>query len=166
MACEDCLPVDFLENRGLTVNALISIRPHFVRQIIYGSKAVEIRRRKVSMPSGTRLWLYATRPEGCISAVAQVRGTEIGPPAEIWRRIAEISGITEEHFLEYCGCCPNVTAVFLEGVEQLNSVVSLSRVREVVPHFHPPQFFSWLSRHPPLLELLENTPRTARLTTR
>jgi predicted transcriptional regulator len=162
MACEGCLPADFLENRELNLNALISIHPHFVRQIIYGYKAVEIRRRKVSMPSGTRLWLYATRPEGCISAVAQVRETEVGPPVDIWQRVAKISGVTEEQFFEYCGCCSNVTAVFLEGVEQLNSVVSLSKVREVVPSFHPPQFFSWLSRHPDLLELLENTPRTAR----
>jgi predicted transcriptional regulator len=99
-------------------DALISIRPIHVRQIISGCKAVEIRRRRLNVPVGTRLWIYSTRPDACVSVVARVRTIEVGSPGELWLRIQSMAGVSEEAFAEYCSGLDVVTAVYLHEVER------------------------------------------------
>jgi predicted transcriptional regulator len=134
-------------------DALISIRPTYVREIVSGSKAVEIRRRRLNIPVGTRLWIYSTRPEACVSVVARVQATETGSPLEMWPRIVAIAGISEGEFARYCSGIAVVTVIFLEAVEELETALDLTAIRIVSPNFHPPQFYSRLSNASNLVEL-------------
>lgn len=140
-------------------DALISIKPVFVRRIMAGSKIVEIRRRTLRMVPGTRLWIYATRPEACLRAVARVHRVTIGSPAELWPQLQEISGISAERFFLYCKGQSTITAIFLQDVERLERALSLSALRAVLPDFHPPQFFSWLPANSELLRVIDRVPR-------
>ena len=47
-------------------DAIISIHPDYADAIFAGKKTIELRRRIPEVPSGTRLWIYATRPTGAI----------------------------------------------------------------------------------------------------
>jgi predicted transcriptional regulator len=143
-------------------DALISIKPNYVQQIISGSKSIEIRRRPLRIPSGTRLWIYSTKPDACVIAVTQIRKVETGSPVDLWPRIADKVGVTEEGFMAYTSGLTNVTALFLGGAERLNPALDLAKIRGIFPSFHPPQFFCWLSDGA-LLKLFQSTPRSARI---
>jgi predicted transcriptional regulator len=53
-------------------DALISIRPGYANAILDGTKTIELRRRVPELVSGTRLWIYATRPTAAVVGVAPI----------------------------------------------------------------------------------------------
>ncbi|HEY3566582.1 MAG TPA: ASCH domain-containing protein [Thermoanaerobaculia bacterium] len=143
-------------------DALISIKPIYVQQILSGIKTVEIRRRPIRIPPGTRLWIYSTRPDACVIAVTLIRKVEAGSPVNLWPQIKGMVGISEERFMAYTAGLANITVLFLGCIEKLDPALDLEEIRGVLPHFHPPQFFSWLPDGE-LLKLLESHPRASRI---
>lgn len=144
------------------LDALISIKPIYVQQILSGIKTVEIRRRPIRIPSGTRLWIYSTKPDACIIAVSLVHKVEADSPANLWPRIEGMVGISEERFMAYTAGLANITALFLGCLEKLDPALDLAKIRGALPRFHPPQFFSWLPDGK-LLKILESNPRVSRI---
>lgn len=140
-------------------DALISIKPRFVDQIVSGVKTVEIRRRRMNMPAGTHLWIYSTKPAACVRAVARVRDTVTDLPSNLWQLIANASSVSKSDYLAYVAGSPSVTAIFLEHVEELDPVLELAKIRTKIPDFHPPQSFLWLQPGSKLSKLLEDTSR-------
>lgn len=121
--------------------ALISIKPKYVSRILAGEKTVEVRRRKVNLDAGTRLWIYSTMPEGSISAVSVVKSVEVSCSKDIWEKYSAQTGITYEEFCDYVGDAKEVSAICLEGVEKISPAPTLDSLREKMGKFNPPQFF-------------------------
>jgi predicted transcriptional regulator len=143
-------------------DALISIKPLYVKKILSGAKKVEIRRRALRVPSGTRLWIYSTVPDACVVAATYVQRVETDSPVDIWSRIEGIVGMSEEDFIDYSSGLHAISALFLEGTERLEPVLDLAKIRDIFPRFQPPQFYSWLPNSG-LLKLLESNPRFAQV---
>jgi predicted transcriptional regulator len=135
-------------------DALISIRPKHVDSILSGLKLIEIRRRRLRIESGTRLWIYSTLPSGRVEAMATVSSTESGEPEEMWGKVGDVSGTTYEKFMSYCRGRSEIFILWLSDVRRLVEGPDLETIRSHVPGFVPPQSFMWLAPEAPLLKVL------------
>ena len=82
------------------MNAVLSIKPEYVREIIAGHKCYEYR-RKVFSRSVEKVYIYASSP--VCKVVGEFYPVRIlaGTPAEIWQKTFESSGITKKLFEDY-----------------------------------------------------------------
>ena len=130
--------------------ALISIKPRYVRRMLDGEKSVEIRNRTVNLTPDSRLWIYSTLPKGCIEAVAEVGGVEVGTPPAIWHKYGDSLCISQTSYKLYVNGASSVSAIKIKKVSQLPSALSLSMLKLWVPGFHPPQFLKYMADSDPL----------------
>ena len=135
-------------------NALISIKPKYVRMILSGEKSIEIRNRSVNLPPGTRLWIYNTVPKGCLEAVANIRSIKLDSPNVIWKHYFHKIGISRTEFLSYVNGSKEISAIFLEDVRRLTPPPTLSDLRSEIEGFHPPQFLKRIEVASPFLYFL------------
>ena len=142
-------------------NALISIKPEYVEKIISRSKTVEIRNRKINLPSGSRLWIYATLPRGCMAAVAIIRDVIIDSPSKIWNHYHDHIKVPKPVFHSYVNHSPIISAIRLKKVYTIQSNLTLNHIRSEIEGFHPPQFLKYMYQGNPLLDLLYKELRNA-----
>lgn len=125
-------------------NALISIRPNYAKSILDGIKKVELRRRVPSIDIGTRLWIYATRPQGEIVGSAIVESIIRGTPEEVWNMFMEDTGVSRSEFDSYFCGTTCALALVLSNVESCRPI-GINRLRELFSGFHPPRVMTRLS---------------------
>jgi len=130
--------------------ALISIRPTYVRKFLAGKKSVELRSRTVNLMPGSRLWMYSTLPRGCVEAVAEVRRVEIGTPSAIWDRHGGSLAVSKATYASYVNGSRSVSAILIDRVWPLPVKLTLSMLRLRVPTFQPPQFVKYMADSDPL----------------
>lgn len=119
-------------------DAIISIRPTYADAILAGTKTIELRRRVPTVRSGTRLWIYATRPIAAVIGVATIADVTRAHPRTIWRRHADASGVDHASFQAYFHGAQEAVAILLAAARRV-SPVPLDRLREIRESFHPPQ---------------------------
>lgn len=133
---------------------VISIKPNFVEKILNGEKTVELRTRRANLQPGTKMWIYSTLPMGEICARALVDFVHTSSPKEIWREYKDEIAINEEEFWEYVGDRDAVSIIKMSKINPVNKGLSLSRIKEELDNFIPPQFFMWLKGNNPLHHML------------
>jgi len=122
-------------------NALFSIKPKHVDNILAGNKTVELRSRTVNLETGTTIWIYSTLPNGCISAYATIDKIHQATPSNIWKEYSEEIAISKKEFDEYVLGKATVSAICLKDIYQIEPAISLEELRNNTENFHPPQFF-------------------------
>jgi len=135
-------------------NAIISIHPEHVSDIVNGSKTVEIRTRPVSLEAGSRLWIYATLPIGEIQAVARVTEIHRISPTRAWLEFEDSIGLTRSDFRSYVNGNSLISVIRLGEVVQLAEPLSLQRIRRSHRGFQPPQFLKHLENGEGVYRLL------------
>ncbi len=111
------------------MSIIISIHPEFARQIRKGNKTVEVRRRGVNIPSGSKLWVYETLPSGKVEFCVFVDYVYKGTPSEIWDKYSSKIGIEANRFFEYFEGCDDGSAIVVSQVEVLEKSVSLAEIK-------------------------------------
>jgi predicted transcriptional regulator len=135
-------------------NALISIKPCYVENLISGKKTVEIRSRQVNLPPSSRLWIYSTRPKACVQAIVHVDCVDVGMPTSIWRKYNGFIGVSKDRFYDYVNGSKSVSAIIVDRVWGLPVDITLKHLKEKVPGFHPPQFLKYMDEKDPLLSAI------------
>jgi len=130
--------------------ALISIKPTYVRRFLDGEKSVEIRSRAVNLTPGSRLWIYSTLPKGCIEAVAEVNQVVFATPSDIWHRYSGSLAVSRYKYQKYVNGASRVSAIIINKVMRMPIEVNLSMLRKIMPGFHPPQFLKYMSETDPV----------------
>ena len=125
--------------------AIISLKPRYVDLVLSGKKTVELRNRTVRMNSGTRIWIYATRPVGGIVALAEVASVVHGAPVDIWNRFEREMCIEKTCFDSYIKNRERVSALILTSIRKLKHSATLDWIRRSVGDFQPPQFYTHLT---------------------
>ena len=82
------------------MNAILSIKPHFVEEIKAGRKRFEFR-KTVFKQQVEKVYVYASAPVSMIIGEFQPVDVVMGTPAEVWKQTERYSGITKEFFDEY-----------------------------------------------------------------
>ena len=151
--CSSCTSMGTDCDSNVT-EALISIRPEYVRMIKRCEKSVDIRSGTVSLEAGTRLWIYSTLPMGRLEAVARVQVVVSGPPDDIWRRYRDRIGISHDEFLKYANGSGSVSAILLREIAELKPAPSLEEIRREIGKFSPPQRLRRIREGDPLLRFI------------
>lgn len=123
-------------------DAIISIKPRHVENILSGAKTVELRTRSVNLPAGSRLWVYTTLPVGKIKLSTEIDFVEILPPKIIWKKYGGNICISKNEFDLYTDGREFVCAIGLRNVTPLVRDICLKTMRGYEENFQPPQFFS------------------------
>ena len=132
---------------------LISVRPEFAEKLLGGEKSVELRRRPVRVPPGTRVWIYSTLPVGRLDAVAEVEAVHERSPSEIWDQYGHVSGVTQAALESYFSGVDQGCVVVFKRVQPIQRPLSLGLMRKRLGNFYPPQFFKRLEQDSPELNL-------------
>lgn len=82
-------------------DVLISIRHEFAKEIYYGRKSLELRKRIPSFQVGTKCFIYESLPIGCITGSFIYGGTLAYPKDEMWKLFSSTLGIEKERFYQY-----------------------------------------------------------------
>ncbi len=133
---------------------LISIKPKYVEAILKGEKTVELRRRALRIPEGTRVWIYSTIPDGHVRAVAVVKKMEEWAPSTIWKKNSKTMSLSKVEYNKYVDGCTKVCALHLSKVAALSTPMPLDELRTKEPGLNPPQFFKFIDSRSTLLRTL------------
>lgn len=125
-------------------DAIISIKPKHVENILSGDKTVELRTRAINLPTGSRLWVYSTLPVGKIILSAEIDFIDILPPNKIWMKHGKSILISKQEFDTYTEGRDVVSAIGLKNVNPLDRDLCLETMRRFEANFQPPQFISRL----------------------
>jgi predicted transcriptional regulator len=119
-------------------DAIISIHPDYADAILEGTKTIELRRRIPELASGSRLWIYATRPTGAVVGVATIADVNRAHPRTIWQRHKNKTGLDHASFAEYFCGAQEAVAIFLKAAERVGPI-TVDQLRQIRDRFHPPQ---------------------------
>lgn len=125
-------------------DAIISIYPTHAEAILAGTKTIELRRRIPKLQSGTRLWIYATRPTSAIIGVATITDVARAHPKTIWKRHRNGAGVDHDSFREYFNGSQEAYAILLASVRRVGPV-TIDQLRGIRDRFHPPQVLTVLT---------------------
>lgn len=140
---------------------LISLHPRHCDNLVSGRKTVELRRRKMSVRPGTRVWIYTTRPRACVEACAIVEAVFSGSHDELWNAFSDKVAVSRCEFDHYFSGTVDAHAIVLREVAPLARSIKLNELRRRLAGFHPPQFFKRLT--PSCSELRVLSTRTAEI---
>lgn len=118
--------------------AIISIHPEYAEAILSGKKTIELRRRIPKIEEGTRLWIYATRPQAAIIGSAIVASITRESPASIWMQHSKDAFIPKKDYNNYFRGTDKAIAIRLINAEKCHPV-KIDKLREIKEGFHPPQ---------------------------
>jgi predicted transcriptional regulator len=141
---------------GCKTEVIISLRDEYVTQVLNGKKTVELRRRMVNIPAGSRVWIYTKSPTASVTLCATVERVFTGSPREIWRDHKDAVGITRTEFDAYLGDVEIACAIVLKDVRSLAPAPKLHELRLRSANFHPPQFFKRFHDEDKTLALLRS----------
>jgi predicted transcriptional regulator len=125
-------------------NAIISIHPTHAEAILAGTKTIELRRRIPKLLSGTKLWIYATRPTAAIIGVATIADVARAHPKTIWKHHRNGAGVDHDSFKEYFNGSQEGFAILLAAVKRVGPV-TIDQLRGIRDRFHPPQVITVLT---------------------
>lgn len=119
-------------------DAIISIHPGYAEAILAGKKTVELRRRVPALLSGSRLWIYATRPTAAVVGFVTIRNVSKADPATIWRQHHHNAGIDLAAFQTYFAGTHEAVAILLAAAKRVGPI-TMEQLKTVRDSFHPPQ---------------------------
>ncbi len=124
------------------MDAILSIKPQFVKEIIAGRKSYEFR-KKGFKEHIRKVYVYASSPICRIVGEFTLGDILEGKPEDIWSLTGKHAGITREYFNEYYNQREIAFALeiksFVAYDEPINPYITLER-------FTPPQSFCYV-RH-------------------
>ncbi len=123
---------------------LISLAPGYTRAILEGRKTVELRRRRMRVSAGTRIWLYSKAPTARVEGTACVQLIYEADPKRLWSKYSDVVGISRAEFDKYFRGCAKGYAIVLGSACAIAPSLDLATMRNKVAGFHPPQFFKRL----------------------
>lgn len=130
---------------------IISLDSRHAENIFEGRKHVELRRRKMHVEPGATALIYVKQPVGSIVGRVTISSIYASSPTKLWREYGSVSGLGRAEFFEYFHGATNPVALLLEGAKRYRSALSLEDIRRLSGTFQPPQFFSRLQPHHPVL---------------
>jgi len=82
------------------MDALVSIKPEFVRRILVGEKKYEYR-KNIFKKDIQRIFVYSSSPEMRIVGYFDWAGTIFGNVNEVWEYTCDYAGIDANHYQKY-----------------------------------------------------------------
>lgn len=136
-------------------DVLMSITPSAAAAFALGDKTAELRRRRLTLPPGGRVWFYVTRPVMRVSLIARIDEVVEGSHRLLWEKYRRELAVERADFERYLFGTVYGCVIRLRGVKTLRDPPDLFTLRERDPSFHPPQVARRLLPDSVLLKLLQ-----------
>ena len=120
---------------------LLSVRSPHVERLLDGSKIVEFRRQRWSVPDGSVAVLYGAGQNRAIVGSVVVSRTEVASVDWMWRKHGKGSGLRFAEYKKYFAGADKAVAILVERARALDTPLTLRELRRRHPEFHVPQSY-------------------------
>ncbi len=108
------------------MNAILSIKPQFVTEIVAGKKLYEYRKTIFKQPV-EKVYIYASAPVSKIVGEFQPVDVVSGTPMEVWKRTKAYAGITKRFYDEYYRGREVAYAIHIQNLKIYDTPQTLDR---------------------------------------
>ena len=122
------------------MNAIMSIKPQFVEEIMAGRKGYEFRKQGFKKEVRT-VFVYASSPVCRIVGEFELGKVLEGTPEYIWSKTSHLSGITKHFFDEYFMSHAIGFALEIKSFKRYNTPINPYKT---IKDFHAPQSFFYV----------------------
>lgn len=119
------------------MNALLSIKPRYVDEIVAGRKKYEFR-KTVFKRDVEEVWIYSSSPEKRLVGAFVIAKVIEDTPANLWKKLRAKAGINRNEFFEYYNGTKVGYAIEIGDLKLFSNPVD---PEEIFPGFVPPQSF-------------------------
>ncbi len=119
------------------MNAILSIKPQFVEEIVAGKKKFEYRKSVFKQPV-EKVYVYASAPISKVIGEFQPVDVVTGTPKDVWKETQKLSGITKQFFDEYYKGRKTAYAIVIQNFVKYESQVILPK------GMHAPQSYCYV----------------------
>lgn len=116
-------------------DVLMSIKPAYANAILSGAKTFELRRRRPSFGTGSRVVVYSSSPDQRLLGTFEAGIVHQASPDDLWQLVSKKAGITKDAFDSYFEGC---------AVGHAIEVRSPRRLDPKPLRFRPPQSYLYL----------------------
>lgn len=125
---------------------ILSIKPEFSDRIFEGTKKIELRKSKPNLEENDLVIIYNTVPDKAIVGICKIREVILSTPNDIWNNYSDELGIDKESYFNYYLGRDKAVGLKIESFRKFKSKISLSKIKEFLPTFTPPQTFKYYNR--------------------
>lgn len=108
-------------------------------------RARELRRRAPKVMAGDEVVVYATVPIAAVLGKFTVKSVDSSKLTELWQGTRKVAAVSNSEFDAYFDGLDRGVGIWIANTQRYTSSVSLAKLRESIPGFHPPQGFRYLS---------------------
>ena len=119
------------------MNAILSIKPQFVEEIVAGKKKFEYRKSVFKQPV-EKVYVYASAPISKVIGEFQPVDVVVGTPGDVWKETNKFSGITKRFFDEYYKGRKTAYAIVIQNFVKYDCQVNLPK------GMHAPQSYCYV----------------------
>ena len=102
------------------------------KEILVGSKSIEIRKRFSRKWTGCKAMLYSSRPVSALVGEVTIGSVTYGRPTDIWAAFESHLDCSYEEFQEYVGSSTQVSAIELKDVTPYEIPVNLRQISHLL----------------------------------
>lgn len=121
------------------MNAILSIKPQFVEEILAGRKRFEFRKKSFKQKVNT-VFVYASSPICRIVGEFKLGVVLEGTPEQVWSMTADRSGISKRFYDQYF--CHHDVSYALE-IKSFKRYKTPINPYQIIKDFHAPQSFCY-----------------------
>jgi predicted transcriptional regulator len=122
------------------MDAILSIKPIYAKQILAGTKKVEFRKRSFK-EKVRRVYIYASVPVKQIVGYFTFTEIDEDTPANLWEKYKDVGGIAKEDFFSYYANSERGCAFVIKTV---TSFKQGKNPNDFIDDFVPPQSYVYL----------------------
>ena len=119
------------------MNAILSIKPQFVEEIVAGTKRFEYR-KSIFKQRVEKVYVYASAPVSKVIGEFQPVDVVTGEPAAVWKKTRRFSGITKKFFDEYYAGRAVAHAIVIQNFKLYERAIALPK------GIHAPQSYCYV----------------------
>ena len=118
----------------------MSIMARYAKMILSGEKKIEIRRMFSKKWKGSKVIIYASRPERSLVGEALIKDVVLDSPENTWERFSDQIGCTREQFDKYTASKNEIYAIVLQDAAAYRKSISIREISDLLKeNLRPPQ---------------------------
>jgi len=125
----------------MKTSVLLSIKPEFALAIFTGKKKYEFRRVIFKNTNINKVYVYASRPIGCVIGEFEIETILTSDPESLWKKTQAAAGITKEYFDKYFNGRDVAHALKVNATRHYETPMTL---KELFNIDRPPQSFMYV----------------------
>lgn len=123
----------------------ISVKPEFANKIVEREKTIELRKVRPHVSEGDYVIIYASSPVMAVVGFGAIKEVIDTTPEQMWKDNSASLGIEKSRFDEYYAGQNRSVGIVIDNIHRASPVIHLSEIKKIIPSFHPPQIYRYIS---------------------